>query len=137
VGRPRPRERYVARRQTRRAATGRVVGAGAVAVGTAAAVAATSPNWGWGAGPYNTGTGYNAGGPYRGGVFGARAAYYGGAPYAAGTSDANPWYAVRAYYTGGPWYGYNGWNDYAAQNAIRCTPGSRVKGENGLMYRCQ
>ena len=40
--------------------------AGAAAVGTAAAVAATSPNWGWG-GPYQTGTGYYAAGPYYGG----------------------------------------------------------------------
>ena len=65
----------VARRHHRRA----VVGAGAAAAGTAGAVAATSPNWGWGGPPYQTGTGYSAGGPYYGGnVRGARAAYYGG-----------------------------------------------------------
>ena len=76
----------VARRHHRRA----VVGAGAAAVGTAAAigtagaVAATSPNWGWGGNPYQTGTGYYAGGPYYGGnVRGASAAYYGGGPSAA------------------------------------------------------
>ena len=76
----------VARRHNRRAVYGAgVVGAGAAAVGTAAAigtagaVAATSPNWGWGGNPYQTGTGYTAGGPYYGGnVRGARAAYYGG-----------------------------------------------------------
>ena len=52
---------------------------GAAAIGTAGAVAATSPNWGWGGNPYQTGTGYYAGGPYYGGnVRGARAAYYGG-----------------------------------------------------------
>src|ERR1700716_4526346 len=81
----------VARRHNRRAVYGAgVVGAGAAAVGTAAAigragaVAATSPNWGWGGNPYQTGTGYYAGGPYYGGnVRGARAAYYGG-PSAAG-----------------------------------------------------
>src|SRR3981189_3511324 len=81
----------VARRHTRRAVYGAgVVGAGAAAVGTAAAigtagaVAATSPNWGWGGNPYQTGTGYYAGGPYYGGnVRSARAAYYGG-PSAAG-----------------------------------------------------
>jgi hypothetical protein len=76
----------VARRQTRRAVYGAgVVGAGAAAVGTAGAVAATSPNWGWGGNPYQTGTGYYAGGPYYGGsVRGGRAAYYGGYPSAAG-----------------------------------------------------
>jgi hypothetical protein len=129
----------VARRQTRRAVYGAgAIGAGAVAVGTAAAVAATSPNWGWGGNPSYTGTGYYAGGPYYGGtVRGARAAYYGGASYAATTDDGHPWDAVRAYYTGGPWYGYSGWDDYAARNSIGCTPGSLVKGGNGLMYRCQ
>jgi hypothetical protein len=87
----------VARRHNRRAYYGAgAVGAGAVAVGTAAAigtagaVAATSPNWGWGGNPYQTGTGYYAGGPYYGGaggpyyggsVLGARAAYYGGGGY--------------------------------------------------------
>jgi hypothetical protein len=44
---------------------------------------------------------------------------------------------VRAYCQDGPWYGYSGWDDYAAHNAIGCTPGTLVKGENGLMYRCQ
>jgi hypothetical protein len=89
----------VARRQTRRAVYGAgVVGAGAAAVGTAAAigtagaVAATSPMWGWGGTPYQTGTGYHAGGPYYGAnVRSARAAYYGGYPSAAwgGVSDSD------------------------------------------------
>ena len=69
----------VARRHNRRAVYGAgAVGAGAAAAGTAAAigtagaVAATSPNWGWGGNPYQTGTGYYAGGPYYGGnVLGA------------------------------------------------------------------
>jgi hypothetical protein len=127
----------VARRQTRRAVYGAgVVGAGAA--GTAAAVAATSPNWGWGGGPY-TGAGYYAGGPhYSGTVRGARAAYYGGYPSAAGTSEASrPHYAVRAYYEGGPWYGYSGWDDYKARNGISCTPGHMVKLDDGHMYVCQ
>ena len=127
----------VARRQTRRAVYGAgAIGAGAVAVGTAAAVAATSPDWGWGSNDADTG--YYGGDPYyRRGALGAREAYYGGAPHAASTSDGHPWYAVRAYYQDGPWYGYSGWDDYAARNGIGCTPGSVVKGDNGLMYRCQ
>src|ERR1700719_2159676 len=129
----------VARRQTRRAGYGAgAIGAGAVAVGTAAAVAATSPNWGWGGSPYHTDTGYHGGDPYYGrGPLGARAAYYGSGPYAAGVSEGHPWEAVRAYYQDGPWYGYSGWDDYAARNGIVCTPGSVVHGDNGLMYRCQ
>jgi len=129
----------VARRHTRRAVYGAgAIGAGAVAVGTAAAVAATSPDWGWGGSPHDAGTGYYESHPYdRHGALGARAAYYGGAPYAASESEGHPWDAVRAYYTGGPWYGYSGWADYAARNSISCTPGSMVKGDNGLMYRCQ
>src|SRR3954452_10834582 len=43
-----------------------------------------------------------------------------------------PWYAVRAYYFGGPWsYGYSGWTDYAARNGIGCVPASLVKGGDG------
>ncbi|QIO32189.2 hypothetical protein [Bradyrhizobium sp. 1(2017)] len=49
-----------------------------------------------------------------------------------------PWYAVRAYYAGGPWnYRYSGWADYAARNGIGCTPGTLVKGGDGIMYVCQ
>jgi hypothetical protein len=57
-----------------------------------------------------------------------------------------PWYAVRAYYLGGPWsglpangvpYHWNGWADYAAQNGIGCTPGTIVKGLDGIDYACQ
>lgn len=116
----------VARRQTRRAVYGAgAIGVGAVGVGTAAAVAATSP--------YYTDRGYDGGDPYyRRGALGARAAYYGGAPYAVSTGDGQPWYAVRAYYQDGPWYGYSGWDDYAARNAIGCTPGTLVKGKKRL-----
>lgn len=52
-----------------------------------------------------------------------------------------PWYAVRAYYFGGPWsgpyYSYAGWSDYAAKNGIGCTPGTDVKGGDGIVYVCQ
>lgn len=55
---------------------------------------------------------------------------------------SNPaWYAVRAYYMGGPWsgvgYSYAGWPDYAAGNGIGCTPGTVVKGGDGILYNCQ
>ena len=54
----------------------------------------------------------------------------------------NPsWYAVRAYYMGGPWsglgYSYTGWPDYAARYGIGCTPGTPIKGGDGIMYNCQ
>ena len=52
-----------------------------------------------------------------------------------------PWYAVRAYYWGGPWsgpgYTYTGWSDYAARNGIGCTPGAPVHGGDGINYVCQ
>jgi hypothetical protein len=49
-----------------------------------------------------------------------------------------PWYAVRAYYAGGPWYyGSNGWADYAARAGIGCTPGTLIKGGDNTMYVCQ
>jgi hypothetical protein len=44
---------------------------------------------------------------------------------------------VRAYYTGGPWYGYSGWDDYKTRNFIRCTPGEMTKLDDGQMYVCQ
>jgi hypothetical protein len=107
----------VARRQYRRAA-----------VGTAAAVGAAA----WGAG-------YYGGSPYYGGsVRGAQAAYYGDSSYTRGAPiSSQPHYAVTAYYAGGPWYGYSGWDDYAARNSIRCTPGTPTKLDDGLMYVCQ
>jgi len=52
-----------------------------------------------------------------------------------------PWYAVRAHYSGGPWsgpgYSYSGWSDYAARAGIACTPGTAIKGGDGIMYNCQ
>ena len=75
-------------------------------------------------------------------------------PYSTNPTD---WYAVRAFYAGGPWcrlgmdvgYGYgtgpwagshtcySGWDDYAHRNGIGCTPGSIVKGGDGINYICQ
>ena len=77
-------------------------------------------------------------------------------PYIADQSGL-PWYAVRAYYAGGPWCGvvggsygttagvfgrasytcYSGWDDYAKLNGIGCTPGTLIKGGDGIMYVCQ
>ena len=51
--------------------------------------------------------------------------------------STRPHYAVSAYYAGGPWYGYSGWDDYRARNAISCTPGTMVKLDDGLMHVCQ
>lgn len=118
----------VGRRQARRSVYGAgAYGAGAVAgaaaVGTAAAVAATSP-LGWGGTPY-----------YNSNVRGANAAYYGGPGMIEGLGTRH--YAVTAYYGGAPWYGYNGWDDYAARNSIKCRPGSLIKLDDGLMYNCQ
>ena len=51
------------------------------------------------------------------------------------------WYAVRAYYWGGPWsgpgYSYAGWSDYASRYGIGCVPGTIVKGGDGIDYNCQ
>ena len=64
-----------------------------------------------------------------------RPLYRGG--YIADTTGL-PWYAVRAYYAGGPWtYGYSDWHDFAARNGIGCEPGTLVKGGDGIMYVCQ
>ena len=77
-------------------------------------------------------------------------------PYIADQSGLS-WYAVRAYYAGGPWCGvaggigvgygygpglnnwtcYSGWDDYAQRNGIGCTPGTLIKGGDGIMYVCQ
>jgi hypothetical protein len=52
-----------------------------------------------------------------------------------------PWYAVRAYYWGGPWSGpgwsYAGWSDYRARTGIVCDPGTTIIGGDGIMYLCQ
>ena len=68
-----------------------------------------------------------------------RTGYAGSAAYY--TATGLPWYAVRAYYYGGPWSGtgfsYASWSDYAARNGIGCTPGTAIKGGDGIMYNCQ
>jgi hypothetical protein len=65
--------------------------------------------------------------------YAARANYY--------TAVGLPWDAVRAYYFDGPWNGprfsYTGWSDYAARNGIACTPGTAIKGGDGILYNCQ
>jgi hypothetical protein len=136
----------VARRQNRRAAyrydaagiAGPMAvdyaGIAAASAGTAAAVgAATSPGWGWGGNPYNAGGPY-AGGPYYGG--GARAYY---APPPATTANAPAWNIFTAYHDNGPFYGYSGWDDYKARNALACDPGTVMKtsNEHGVHYFCQ
>jgi len=72
----------------------------------------------------------------------ARVYIYGGNPYY--TNTGLQWDAVRTYYFGGPWSGVNaapyswaGWSAYAGQNGIGCTPGTAVKGGDGILYRCQ
>ena len=75
-------------------------------------------------------------------------------PYVADQSGLS-WYAVRAYYNGGPWCGvaggvgygygpglnnwtcYSGWNDYKSRNGIGCDPGTLIKGGDGIVYVCQ
>ena len=37
----------------------------------------------------------------------------------------------------GRWGCYSGWADYAQRNGIGCTPGSIVKGGDGINYVCQ
>jgi hypothetical protein len=69
--------------------------------------------------------------------------------YYSGDTSGLPWDAVRIYYAGGPWcpttplaglgyYGcYSGWDDYAKRFGIGCTPGTPIKGGDGIMYACQ
>ena len=42
---------------------------------------------------------------------------------------------------GGVWGGsytcYSGWADYAQRNGIVCTPGTVIKGGDGILYMCQ
>ena len=65
--------------------------------------------------------------------YAASAAYY--------TNEGLSWYAVRAYYYDGPWsgvgYSYADWDDYAKRYGIGCTPGTVVKGGDGILYNCQ
>lgn len=106
----------VARRHNRRA-YGYRYGAGvaaAAAVGTAAAVASSAAYPGWGNGTW-------------------------GGSYAAQTDPnfGQPFYPQRVYYEHSPYYGYSGWDNYAARNGIKCQPGSTTKLDDGLTYWCQ
>ena len=65
---------------------------------------------------------------------------YGG-PYVHSAGSGLSWYAVRAYYSGGPWsgpgYSYAGWDNYASRYGIGCTPGTVITGGDGIPYLCQ
>jgi hypothetical protein len=72
-------------------------------------------------------------------------------PYSVLGGGGLPWYAVRAYYAGGPWCArpgwngpglnnyscYSGWADYAKLNGLVCEPGTVIKGGDGILYMCQ
>jgi hypothetical protein len=66
----------------------------------------------------------------------------GGAIGTAGAIATAPFGAGDAYaYDNGNYYGYGyggrDWKTYAAHNALACTPGTWVKGEDGRRYPCQ
>jgi hypothetical protein len=44
---------------------------------------------------------------------------------------------ARCDFWSGSGYSYAGWSDYAARNGIGCTPGTAIKGGDGIMYLCQ
>ena len=60
-------------------------------------------------------------------------------PYnSGGYITTRPHYAVTAYYEGGPWHFYSGWDDYKARNSsIKCDPGTTIKLDDGLDHVCQ
>jgi hypothetical protein len=67
-----------------------------------------------------------------------RPTYY----YAPGQGGVGlPWYAVRAYFADGPWsgrgYSWAGWSGYQSHEGIVCTPGTMIKGGDGILYMCQ
>ena len=61
-------------------------------------------------------------------------------PYAV-LDGSLPWYAVRAYFADGPWsgrgYSWAGWSGYQSHEGIVCTPGTMIKGGDGILYMCQ
>jgi len=106
----------------------------AVAASTFACALSLSPSWSWQDGlSLSTSTAEAQARVYIRRGYAASAVYYG--------SAGLPWYAVRAYYFGGPWsglgYSYAGWPDYAKRNGIACVPGTAIKGGDGIMYNCQ
>ena len=108
----------VARRHNRRAAYGYGL-AGAAVVGTAGAVAAAN-------GPYYSGWGSNNWNGNWTNSYAQADSHYG-----------QPFYVYRAYNGVSPYYGFAGWDDYAARSAIRCTPGSLTKLDDGRNHICQ
>ena len=106
----------------------------AIAASTFACALSFSPSWSEQAGlSLTTSTAEAATRVYIRTGYAASSNYY--------TATGLPWYAVRAYYFNGPWsgpgYSYTGWADYAARTGIGCTPGTIVKGGDGIMYNCQ
>jgi len=106
------------------------LGALAIAASTFACVLSFSPTW---TGQDGLSLTSRADARARVYIHGGTGGYY--------TATGLPWYAVRAYYFGGPWsgpyYSYAGWSDYAGRNGIGCTPGTVVKGGDGILYNCQ
>jgi hypothetical protein len=72
------------------------------------------------------------------GPVGAAGAVVGGAVATAGAIATAPF---RAFDNGYDYYGYGyggrDWKTYAAHNGLACTPGTMVRGEDGLRHRCQ
>jgi len=72
------------------------------------------------------------------GPVGAAGAVVGGAVATAGAIATAPF---RAFDNGYDYYGYGyggrDWKTYAAHNGLACTPGTMVRGEDGLQHRCQ
>jgi hypothetical protein len=67
-------------------------------------------------------------------VIGARA-YYAGGPWCAARGAYG--YGTGVFGAGGNYSCYSGWPDYAARNGIVCTPGTVIKGGDGILYMCQ
>jgi hypothetical protein len=73
------------------------------------------------------------------GPIGAAGAVVGGAVATAGAIASAPFRAFDNSYNDYYGYGYGGrdWKTYAAHNGLACTPGTMVRGEDGLQHRCQ
>ena len=73
------------------------------------------------------------------GPVGAAGAVVGGAVATAGAIATAPFRAFDNSYNNYYGYGYGGrdWKTYAAHNGLACTPGTMVRGEDGLQHRCQ
>ena len=73
------------------------------------------------------------------GPVGAAGAVVGGAVATAGAIATAPFRAFDDNYNNYYGYGHGGsdWKTYAARNGLACTPGTMVRGEDGLQHRCQ